>query len=73
MTTRNFAAALHSFDHRIPFQPFLVELVSGEQFRIVHPEAISLRGDMIVFITPKKRYHLFDSGSICQLMDPPVE
>jgi hypothetical protein len=73
MTSENFSSALRSFYRRRPPRSFVVELNTGEQLVIRHPEAIAMRGDMIVFVTPRSRYQLFDSGSVNQLLDLPDE
>jgi hypothetical protein len=70
MTTANFERARRAFCRRVPFAPFLVELVSGFEFTVTHPEAISLRGDVLMFTDPSARHRLFDSNSVCQLYDP---
>jgi hypothetical protein len=69
MTPENFTRSLRAFALRVPFQPFLVELVSGDRFRVAHPEALALRGPVAIFIGPQAVVRLFDSASVCQLLD----
>jgi hypothetical protein len=70
MTADSFERSLRSFCNRRPFQPFFVELVTRERLLIIHPEAITLRGNLCVLVTPLAQYHLFDSTSICRVLDP---
>lgn len=72
MTTENAQAALKAFTSRVPFRPFLLEFVNGTQLRISHPEAARFREEIIVYVSPQKEFHLFDSTSVCQLLDPPT-
>jgi hypothetical protein len=69
VTLDNFERALNGFTNRRRFLPFVVELVSGHRFRVTHPEAVSLRGELIVFFTPELRDSLFDGDSVCRLCD----
>lgn len=71
MTLANFASVLRSFSHRVPFQHYMAELVSGQIITVVHPEALALRGRIVAFVSPERQYRLFDSSSVCQLFDPP--
>jgi hypothetical protein len=70
MTPANFERALRAFVQRTPFQPFRVELLSGDAFAVIHPEALSLRGETAMFTWPDGRHKLFDSHSVCQIFDP---
>jgi hypothetical protein len=69
MTPQNFLAALRAFSLRQPFQPFSVELVSGDRFHVRHPEGIALWGMLALYIAPDRAVKLFDSSSVCQLYD----
>ncbi len=70
MTKDNFESALRSFCRMVPFQPFLIELVSGERMTVTHPKAVFLHNDLVVFTSPRKRYRLFDSSCVAELRDP---
>jgi hypothetical protein len=67
-----FASALRAFVRRTPFRPFQVELTSGDRFRIPHPEALSMRGDVAMYIGRDGTVKLFDCTSVCQLWDEPT-
>jgi hypothetical protein len=71
MTPQNFQIALRAFTRRSPFRPFVVELVSGDRFRVGHPEDLTLRGRVAMYVAPNKAGKLFDSESVCQLCDEP--
>ncbi len=73
MTLANFRIALKGFSGRQPFRKFTVELVSGYRFRIDHPEALVLRGDVVMHVATNKAHRLFDSESVCQLCDLTAE
>jgi hypothetical protein len=65
--------ALLSFTRRRPFLPFEMELTSGDKFLVAHPEAVQMRGNLIYYIATTGRQRLFDSSSVCQLLDPRPE
>jgi hypothetical protein len=71
VTPVNFPRALRGFTRRQPFLPFGVELVSGDRLRVVHPEALSLRGELAMSIATDGSVRLFDSQSVSQLYDEP--
>ncbi len=71
MSPENFTAALRAFVRRQPFRPFLVELTSGDRFRIQHPEALTMRGGAAVYVATNGAVKLFDSNSVSQLCDEP--
>lgn len=50
MERANFRRALQAFVARRPFKPFRVELASGAQFTVDHPEVLDHRGAVAVFI-----------------------
>lgn len=51
VTTEHFQTTIRAFQRRVPFQPYLVELVSGDRIRIDHPEALVIRGAVAVFVS----------------------
>ena len=73
MTTDNFVRALKPFTRRKPFRPFVVEFITGEQLVVTHPELVSIDGELFVHVDPKHRYRVFDSTSICQILDLPAK
>ncbi len=70
MTAESFERSLRLFCNRKPFQPFFIEFLTRERLLIGHPEAITLRGNLSVHVTPRSQYHLFDSYSVCRVLDP---
>jgi hypothetical protein len=69
MTPAGFARALRSFAERRPFQRFLIEFHSGDRIPIGHPEAAAIRTDVVIYRSPAMHFRLFDSTSVCQLLD----
>jgi hypothetical protein len=69
MTPRAFQRALVAFTRRKPFLPFQIELISGDQFLIAHPEALRIRGNLILHVVTTGRQRLFEPASVCQLLD----
>lgn len=69
MTKAGFARALRSFASRTPFQTYWIEFLSGDRLRITHPEAAQIRGNLILHVAPNGCQRLFDSESVCQLLD----
>src|SRR5579872_24937 len=71
MESANFRRALQAFVARRPFKPFRVELASGAQFTVDHPEVLAHRGGVAVFIDARGNYTLFDSTSVTQVTEAP--
>jgi hypothetical protein len=69
VTPEAFQRALRSFSNRRPFVPFEIELVSGDSFAVRHPEAVMIRGNLVLFTQPDRSQRLFDSSSIAQFRD----
>jgi hypothetical protein len=69
MTLAGFARALRAFTERRPFRPYMIEFHSGNRVRVSHPEAAAIRGDVTVYRSPANQHRLFDSTSVCQLLD----
>jgi len=59
-----FERALRAFSQRKPFQPFVVEMVSGTRLQIDHPEALISRGPVAVHIDKNYEYTLFDHSRV---------
>ena len=73
MTAKNFERTLAAFQHRTPFRPFNVELVSGTSIRVDHPEAMVLRGGVAVFIAADGIPTLFDHEGVSQVLEESVK
>jgi hypothetical protein len=71
MNEDNLRIALRAFTRRRLFQPFLVELVTGDRVLVAHPEALTWRGTVLYFISPQDLNRLFDHTSVCQILDVP--
>jgi hypothetical protein len=69
MTQVAFTAALRGFWRRVPFRPFMLHLHSGALLKIVHPEAIDLRGEAVVYRNTEGRYRIFDATSVCDFLE----
>jgi len=75
METNAFERSLRAFARRTPFQPFVVELVSGTVVEVDHPEALIYRGGVAVYIDAHGVPTLFDHRSVSRLSSaegPPV-
>lgn len=68
MTAENFQAALNALRQRKPFQPFTVELVSGDRFEVDFPDAVMSRDGVAVFFRPGGALVLFDHQSVSQFI-----
>jgi hypothetical protein len=73
MTSETFHASLGGMQRRKPFRSFTVELVSGEQIVVDHPEALVMRGGLAVFIDAKGIPTLFDHESVSRLVGEDVK
>jgi len=71
VTDQELDSALRVFSRRRPFRPFLLEFVSGEQVRMVHPDAIALFRQVWLYRGPKRMQAIFPSSSVCRLLDAP--
>jgi hypothetical protein len=65
--TDAFERSLRAFARRAPFQPFVVELVSGTRVEVDHPEALVFRGGAAVYISAAGIPTLFDHQSVSRL------
>lgn len=61
--------ALQAFNRRRPFRPYFVELQSGDRFLVKHPEVVYIRERLIYHVTPQRDYRVFDSSSVCSVLD----
>jgi hypothetical protein len=69
MTAETFTHSLRVFVRRIPFRPFVVELMSGGRITVVHPEALAFDGGKAAYISPEGGFTLFDHESVSRLED----
>ena len=69
MTRKRFLACLRAFLRRRPFQPFAIELASGDRVHIRHPEAVRVVGEVVLFHSPKSKFRLFEVSGVSQLLD----
>jgi uncharacterized protein (AIM24 family) len=67
MVAKSFDKSLRALVRRRPFQPFVVELVSGERIRVEHPEALAFDGGVAVHISTEGDISLFDHESVSRL------
>jgi hypothetical protein len=68
MTTEHFQTTIRAFQKRQPFQPYLVELVSGDRVRDDHPEALVIRGGVAVFVSADGAPVIFDHERVSQII-----
>lgn len=64
-----FERTLKAFTQRKPFKPFLVELISGTQLTIDHPEALVHRGRAAMHVDLDGNFTLFDNEGVSRLAD----
>jgi hypothetical protein len=69
MKEETFERSLRAFTQRRPFKPFLVELASGTQLTIDHPEALVHRGRAAMYIDRDGNFTLFGNEGVTQLAD----
>ncbi len=63
-----FSRTLRAFVRRVPFQPFTVELTSGDRFQVAHPEALAFNDGVAVHISTGDIPRLFDHQSVSQFI-----
>ena len=63
-----FERALKAFPRRTPSHPFVVELVSGGQLQIDHPEALVFRNAIAVHFSREGIPTLFDHQSVARMI-----
>lgn len=69
MTADAFRISLRGFCRQVPLRPFVLEMHTGDQIRISHPEAVRIFGDVVMHTSAGKRSRLFDSTSVLQLVE----
>jgi hypothetical protein len=69
MTMEQFDVSYRACSRRRPFQPFLIEFMSGQQFLISHPEAIDVKLHVYVMRGPKGGHVIFAAEGVARLLD----
>jgi hypothetical protein len=69
MNEDTFERSLRAYCQGQPFKPFLVELASGAQLTIDHPEALVYRGRAAMYVDREGNFTLFDNEGVTQLAD----
>jgi hypothetical protein len=66
---RELLRSIRAFSKRRPFKPYLIQFHSGDEVLVRHPEAVNFRGELVYHVSPAYDYRLFDTTSVCQLLD----
>jgi hypothetical protein len=72
MMADHFQTTIRAFQKRAPFQPYFVELVSGDRVRVDHPEALVIRGGVAVFVAADGAPAIFDNEGVSQVIETPA-
>lgn len=67
MDAKSFERTLRAFARRRPFRPFTVELVSGSDLLIEHPEALIFRGKVAIHIDKEEEWTIFDNEGVSKI------
>lgn len=73
MTSEHSQTTIRAFQHRKPFRPYVVELVSGDRIVVDHPEALVVRGGVGVFVSAAGAPSIFDHEGVSQVVASPGE
>ena len=73
MTAEHFQTTIRAGQKRAPFQPYVVELVSGSRVRVDQPEALVLRGGVAVFLSADGAPSIFDHEGVSQVTASPSD
>lgn len=68
MTAEHFQTTIRAFQRRAPFHPYVVELVSGDQITVDHPEALVVRGGVGVYVNAAGAPTIFDHEGVSQVI-----
>ena len=68
MESESFDRSLSAFCRRVPFQPFTVELSSGQSFPVTHPEALVYRNGVAVYIAPDGPITILDHTGVTRMI-----
>jgi hypothetical protein len=70
VTNQELESSLRAYCRRRPFRSFLLELLSGVQVVIDHPECVGfLANQLWLYRGPKGAQSLFPCASVCRLLD----
>jgi len=69
MTPENFEKVLHGYLDRAPFRPFTIELLNGSRVEVNHPEALTLRKDLVVYKSSRGMYGVFECSAVARFLD----
>jgi hypothetical protein len=69
MTSRVFETSLKACQIRQPFRAFVIELVSGSEIMVQHPEAVVTQSGAAVFFSTDGGITLFDAEGVSRLSD----
>lgn len=68
MTVDNFNQSIDVLVKRVPFQPFLIEMVGGRRVEVDHPRALVTRDGVAVYVAPGGIPVLFDHESVTAIV-----
>lgn len=67
MDRQIFSATLQAFRKRIPFRPFTITLVNGDEFEVDFPDAYLFRDGLGVYAAPGGIPVIFDNEGVAQI------
>src|SRR5262249_14146026 len=73
MTQEAFEQTLRELMRRRPFQPFIVELVSGDRFEVDAPESVAWNGGTAGYLRPSGEPILFHCKDVSQIITQTAE
>ena len=73
MDAKLFNKTFLAFNRRVPFQPFTVAMLNGNQFEVDHPNALIVRGGAALFVAPGNVPVVFDHESVSQIIGDLME
>ena len=68
MTLDNFHGTLEAFLNRVPYEPFVVQLINGERYEIDHVKSIAYRDGPAVYFKPGGGMVIFDHKGVNQII-----
>jgi hypothetical protein len=69
MKHATFVRAMRPFVRRRPFQTYFVELHGGLIISVRHPEALSLRGELALYVSTLNEHTFFDSTCVSRVFE----
>ena len=73
MTAETFDIVLRRLQDRRPYQPFTIELNTGERHEIDFPNAYPVRDGVLVFLAPGGAPVWFDHNCVNQIIGAPMD